>query len=214
MNEDQKSMGPAEEKEILKEIMNMAFGKAAADLAEVVDLFVNLSVPKVDMLSAEDFKEYITTKVADYKAVDIVKQNFWGKFQGRAYLVFSAGAGKKLVMLVQKEPSTSFVSETLDSIGKETLIEVGNMVIGACVGKLTELLGDIVTYTQPEVIIDDTTNGLVFTEKMGPNDTAVLLNARFDFENENVTGFLLLVVSGDSIQWLKKALSEFISKFQ
>ena len=88
-----------EEKEILQEIMNIAFGKAAADLAEVINIFVVLSVPYIQMLKAQDLPEYLKTQVSEYNRISIVEQNFWGEFKGSAFLVFQASAGRELVSL-------------------------------------------------------------------------------------------------------------------
>lgn len=43
-----------DEVEILQEIMNIAFGQAAADLAEVIDIYVELSVPYIKILHATE----------------------------------------------------------------------------------------------------------------------------------------------------------------
>ena len=92
-----------EEREILQEIMNIAFGKAASDLAEIIDIFVVLSVPQVQMLSAQDLPEYLKTQVSAYDHITIVEQNFWGDFKGSAFLAFEASAGRDLVMLFGDE---------------------------------------------------------------------------------------------------------------
>jgi len=43
--QNQETMITEEETDILQEIMNIAFGRAASDLAEYIDIFVILSVP-------------------------------------------------------------------------------------------------------------------------------------------------------------------------
>ena len=47
-----KQMITEEETEILQEIMNIAFGRAASDLAEHVDIFVIISTPAIKLLKA------------------------------------------------------------------------------------------------------------------------------------------------------------------
>ena len=37
------------EKDALQEIMNISFGQAAADLSDVIDLYVTLTVPFIDV---------------------------------------------------------------------------------------------------------------------------------------------------------------------
>ena len=48
-----------EELEILQEIMNIAFGRATSDLAEIIDVYIKLSVPYVNVLKAVELPAYI-----------------------------------------------------------------------------------------------------------------------------------------------------------
>ncbi|WP_300335008.1 chemotaxis protein CheC [Accumulibacter sp.] len=76
MNNVQVDTLSGEEREILQEIMNIAFGKAASDLADIIDIFVVLSVPQVRMLRAQDLPEYLKTQVSAYDQITIVEQNW------------------------------------------------------------------------------------------------------------------------------------------
>ncbi|MDD2308595.1 MAG: chemotaxis protein CheC [Desulfuromonadaceae bacterium] len=202
-----------EEKEILQEIMNIAFGKAAADLAEVINIFVVLSVPHIEILNAQDLPEYLKSQVSSYDRVSIVEQNFWGDFKGSAFLVFQASAGKELISLFG-EGSEDFGSESIDALEKETLMEVGNILIGACVGKLSELLGDAVTYSPPRVVTENSTNDAIPVNIFESGSSAIVLKTVFCFNERNVNGFLFLVTSNDSILWLKKSLATFMEQYE
>ncbi|NTW98426.1 MAG: chemotaxis protein CheC [Geobacteraceae bacterium] len=202
-----------EEKEILQEIMNIAFGKAAADLAEVINIFVILSVPHIEILHSQDLPNYLKTQVSEYERVSIVEQNFWGDFKGSAFLVFQASAGRELVSLFG-DNSNDFASESIDALEKETLMEVGNILIGACVGKLSELLGDAVTYSPPRVVTENTPNDAIPTNIFESGSSAIVLKTVFCFNERNVNGFLFLVTSNGSILWLKKSLVTFMEQYE
>lgn len=202
-----------EEKEILQEIMNIAFGKAAADLAEVINIFVVLSVPHIEILNSQDLPAYLKEQVSEYNRVSIVEQNFWGDFKGSAFLVFQASAGRELVSLFG-EDSNTFGSESVDALEKETLMEVGNILIGACVGKLSELLGDAVTYSPPRVVTENTPNDAIPVNIFDSGSSAIVLKTVFCFNERNVNGFLFLVTSNDSILWLKKSLATFMEQYE
>ena len=147
-----------EEQDILQEIMNIAFGKAAADLAEVINIFVVLSVPDIRIIKAVDLPDYIRTEFSEFGNISIVEQNFWGESKGNALLIYPAGAGKELISLLGDGGELTFESQSSDILEKETLMEVGNILIGACIGKVAELLKDMVTYSPPRVIIEDQPN--------------------------------------------------------
>jgi chemotaxis protein CheC len=202
-----------EEKEILQEIMNIAFGKAAADLAEVINIFVVLSVPNIQMLEARNLPEYLKTQVSEYDRISIVEQNFWGEFKGSAFLVFQASAGRELISLFGDDTEDSG-AESIESLEKETLMEVGNILIGACVGKLSELLGDAVTYSPPRVVSENSPNDAIPINIFENDSSAIILKTVFRFNERDVSGFLFLVTSHDSILWLKKSLVTFMEQFE
>ena len=203
-----------EEKEILQEIMNIAFGKAAADLAEVISIFVRLSVPEIAMVQVIDLPAYLRSEVSCCEPISIIEQNFWGEFKGSAFLVFKSGAGKELISLLDSGGEASFESESLEILERETLMEVGNILIGACVGKVAELLKDVVTYSPPRVIIEDNPDHAIPESLLDPSLTAIILKTVFCFHERDVNGLLFLVTSQESVAWLKNALFEFMEQYE
>ena len=203
-----------EEVEILQEIMNISFGQSAADLADVIDTAVVLSVPYIDIMDVPELPDYIRNHVKDYKNINIVEQKFWGKFRGDALLIFSSGAGKELISLLQADNKNVFESDPFDILERETLMEVGNILIGACVGKLSELLKDVVTYTPPMVIVEKDYREAISNGHYDEDKTAIILKTDFRFDKGDVSGFLFLVTSNDSVRWLKEALRTFIEQYE
>ena len=203
-----------EERDILQEIMNIAFGKAAADLAEVVHIFVVLSVPDIRIVDAADLPDYIRTEFSEFGNISIVEQNFWGEFRGNALLIFPSDSGKELISLLGDGHPVSFESQASDFLENETLMEVGNILIGACVGKVAELLKDMVTYSPPRVIIEDHPSVSMPDTLFDPENSAIILKTVFCFNERNVNGFLFLITSHNSVAWLKKALADFMEQYE
>jgi len=204
-----------EEVEILQEIMNISFGQSAADLADVIDTAVVLSVPFIEILDVPELPDYIRSHVKDYKNINIVEQKFWGKFRGDALLIFSSGAGKELMSLLQSDNKNETDSaDPFDILERETLMEVGNILIGACVGKLSELLKDVVTYTPPLVMVEKDYREAITNANYDEDKKAIILKTDFCFDEGDVSGFLFLVTNNDSVRWLKDALRKFIEQYE
>ena len=214
MNTDTEKLLTDEEIEILKEIMNIAFGKSAADLADVIDTHVVLSVPFIKIMQVTGLPPYFREHVQGHKKISIVEQRFWGKFKGDALLVFSSGAGRSLIHLLQQDRGGIFESEPVEILERESLMEVGNILIGACVGKLAEVLKDVVTYTPPMVVVEKDYDEAIAESHFDPNNTAIVLKTDFRFEKGGVSGFLFLVTSNESVSWLKDALRIFIEQYE
>ena len=204
----------SEEVEILQEIMNIAFGKSAADLADFINTNVVLNVPYISSMRVTELPAYLRTNVKDYKNISIVEQHFWGRFKGDALLVFSSGSGKELIRMLQHGETMSLESDPIEILERETIMEVGNILIGACIGKVAELLKDVVTYTPPLIILERYYDDAISENHFDVNKTAIVLKTDFSFTEGNVSGFLFLITTNDSIIWLKESLRLFIEQYE
>lgn len=202
-----------EERDILQEIMNIAFGKAAADLAEFINIYIALSVPYIGVLKSSDLPQYLKKEIKEYKQVNIVEQKYWGKFKGDALIVFPSGLSKELLTILDPKRELTYESDPIDTLESESLMEVGNILIGACVGKIAELLKDAVTYTPPRVVLEDSSLDEFCKKQLDPNSSIILLKTIFQFKGQDVNGFLFLLTSNDSIGWLRKALLKFMEQY-
>ena len=212
-NDNIKEMITTEETDTLQEIMNIAFGRAASDLAEYVDIFVILNPPLIKVLQAFDLPSYLNNEIKDYERVSVVEQNFWGKFKGNAFLVFPAGTGKRMISLFNNE-NKFFDSEPSHELEKETFLEIGNILIGACIGKIAELLGDVTTYSPPRVVVENGLRGVVYDNLSDPDNLAIVLRTVFEFNDKNVSGFMFILTKQESFAWLKTALYKFLEQYK
>ncbi len=203
----------AEETDLLQEIMNIAFGRAAADLAEYIDIFVLLSPPDVILLQASEIPLYINGELKDYDKVSVVEQSFWGKFKGNAYLFFPAGTGRSIISVLDNGEEV-FQSDVAHEMEKETFLEIGNILIGACIGKISELLGDFSTYSPPRVVVEKSSRDIVSSSLIVPGNVAIVLRTVFEFHEKNIGGYLFIVTKQESFAWLKTALHKFMDQYQ
>jgi chemotaxis protein CheC len=204
-----------EERDILQEVMNIAFGKASAELAEVIDIYVVLSIPDIKLLKTVEVPQYIEAEIEDLESFSVIKQSYTGKFHGTALLLFPGGAGKKLFSLFENGSTAVSESEDISVVlEKETLLEVGNILIGASVSKVAELLDDVVSYRPPRIVIESKPGDIVDWDLAEPDGPVILLQTVFSFEKRDISGLLFLVPSYKSFEWLKKALHAFLEQYE
>jgi len=204
-----------EERDILQEVMNIAFGKASADLAEIIDIYVVLSIPDIKLLKTAEVPGYIESEIDDLENINIIKQSYTGKFHGTALLFFPGGAGKKLFSLFDNGRGAAPESEGLSVVlEKETLLEVGNILIGASVSKVAELLSDVVSYRPPRIIVESKPGEIVDWDLAEPEGPAILMRTVFSFDKRDINGLLFLIPSYKSFEWLKKALHAFLQQYE
>jgi chemotaxis protein CheC len=201
------------EKDALKEIINLSFGDAASSLADIIGTYVLLSVPNVEIMQRDEIMHYIDRELSEPKDLSIVEQYYIGKIKGAAFLVFSHDGSKQLLSLFEGGEKMDTSDYSIDFLEKETLTEVGNIIIGACVSKLAELLSDTVSYLPPRFLWSKNMRSAFSGEIFERESYVILLKTIFQFEEKDVKGFLFLVNSYESVKWLKTAIDEFIEKY-
>ena len=72
----QSSFFSEEERDILQEIMNIAFGNATADLAELIDIQVILSIPDVQVLNFNALPTYLSETISHGARNSVTGQTF------------------------------------------------------------------------------------------------------------------------------------------
>ncbi|MBN1604840.1 MAG: chemotaxis protein CheC [Chitinispirillaceae bacterium] len=203
-----------DQKDILQEIMNIAFGNATADLADVIDIYVELSVPAIELINTGELSGYIDRSLNSYTNAFIISQKFLGDFNGHGLFVFPNGAGHDLVAIIEDTVTKDLNSSPAASLEKEIIMEIGNILIGACVGKISELLNTAVIYSPPKAIIGKSTEFDSFIDSFVPLQTVIAMKTVFKFLQKDINGFIVVLTDQESIKWLKTALDKFMESYQ
>lgn len=202
------------EKDALEEIMNISFGQAAADLSEVMNLSVSLTVPFIDILLRQRIVEYIQNQIADIDNIGMVKQFFSGRFSGSSVLIFPHGEGKKLLQLFNENAGIEMpVDFDIDELERESLIEIANIIMGACISKIAEILGDVVTYSPPRYYSKAQIKQTLQETLVADDSFAIFFKTRFHFKEFDASGFLFLISDYETLEWLKKAICQYLSQY-
>lgn len=201
------------EQDALQEIMNIGFGQAAADLADIINLHVILSVPHIAVMKTDAVLDYMRTEIPETTDMSMITQFFSGRFNGASFLVFPRGEGRKLLQIFDGELQLLGESYDIDILEKETLVEIGNIIIGACVGKIAEMLGDVVGYAPPRFYSHDQIHETLDEILNQDSAFAILFKTVFNFEHQNVSGYLFLVCQHSILPWIKQAIAEFLEQY-
>ena len=200
--------------DILEEMMNIAFGNAAADLAETINLFIELNAPKMRIINIGGLADYITHQIKDFEECSIVEQFYRGEIGGAAFLIFPYGVERDFISLFQDKDVASMKSDIFLELEKEILLEVGNILIGACVGKLFELLDGVSTFFPPRAIVGEVFNESFILKEFDKDDYAITLQTNFRFEDRDIAGYLFLLNHQKTVGHVKKALKKYMEKYK
>jgi len=198
------------QQDAIGELLNIGMGRASAALSEMVGEEVELSVPKVDVISRQEAIKNISDKVGNQ--ITAITETFKGAFWGDALLLFPDKQSLALVRALLKDQDLPM--EILSDMEQEALTEVGNIILNACLGSLANIFKQNLEFELPQYSHGSCEE--VLKQKEGNNspeeqeaEGVLLLQMNFSLEKTKINGYLTLLMDVDSMQALSKQLSEY-----
>ena len=187
----------------LSEIFNIGVGKGADTLNQMLGCQIQIRVPEIQVLTLNELEKQ--AQEFGPKEVATVNLTFDGSLNGNAMLAFPAQSAQNLVSaLTGEEPG----SPELDSVTVDTLSEVGNIIINAVMGSITNFFDQRLNYSLPHYA-EDAIHKLVARHIIDPQYSIILAKAHFSVENLEVDGEIVLVFGVGSLDTLLKAIESF-----
>lgn len=195
------------EKDALIEIVHIGIGKAAASLSQLINKRVELSIPDLEILRLEEIENHYSESIAGETAG--ISQRFFGPFSGDALLLFPQESSVKLINLLLDRGESE---EPLSATEKSALIEVGNILISACLGTFGNMLNAEVGFTNPRLKMEGTRQ--IFSDLFKEQTDlhyGLVLRTEFTVRRNQISGFLVLVFGFPSLDFLKKAIERILN---
>ena len=184
-----------------REVTNVAMGQAAALLASVLDSFVIMPIPNVSMLEVSELQMAVT-QATEHESTSAVCQGFiGGGLAGEVMLVFSDSSYQDIAEMTQ------FDGELDDSAEMELLMDMSNILIGACINGIAEQFDINMSLSHPMVLgrhaksEDIIKNGNDFWK------STLAIDMQISIENKDVHVNLLLLFTEDSIPRFNQLIS-------
>ena len=186
-------------------LLDAAAGRACAALAEMVGGKVRLSVTAVDFCDRGQAAER-ARRQGDGWALVAVQQHFTGPVWGEALLILPETAALHLVRAILGE---AVPLDSMTELEHEALLEIGNVVLNACLGSIADGLGQRLEGSLPvgrhggcEAILDTGPGA------GGGDDQAMILDLDFDLGPARVGGMVAFVVDVVAAHSLRQLVAE------
>jgi chemotaxis protein CheC len=195
----------------LRELINIGYARAAGALSELTGHRIVLEVPNVSMYPIDE----IGIALGAYLKGEVVSvhQVFSGPIAGNALLLLDEEAALMLNRLLVDSDSGTLG----DAATKEVLIEVGNIVLNACLGVFGNLLQVQVTFAVPRMHVEsvDRVLGSITVDEEELR-YGLMIQTKFSLRSSKVSGYLVIVLGVTSLDnmiaavesWEKRQLSE------
>lgn len=197
----------ADQTDMLGELLNIAFARAASPLATLIGRYVELAAPEVSTLSRSMAVPWLQQRFGADSQVHVVQQAFHPTLAGEAVLVMRAEE-KAYAWGLFADPHDQPTPEE----EKDAALEVANLLVGACIGRLAGLLGTTVRYTPPQLTLFDRPLEELDIANVRDLDLLVV-HTRFSVEGTDFESGLFLVLEPEVRSWLATTLERLIETY-
>lgn len=138
------------QEDALKEIISMAFARAAASLSDLINRQIILFIPEISIHSISRLSIELSTFIP--KEIVTINQTFKGEIAGNALLVMNYDSAVDIANMLtdnQASPECDF-----NMSAYEILLEVGNILLNSCLGVFSNLLQIPLHFTAPTLRLE------------------------------------------------------------
>lgn len=198
--EDETPMIKVDMRDACQEIANVAMGRAADLLAKLLDVFVLLPIPNVNVLEVSELTMALKA-TEESSTVSALCQGFIGAgIAGEALLLFHDSSFQdmaKLMRLADPEDKNTEI---------EVLIDTGNVLIGAFLNGISEQLDMKFSQGHPVVLGRHCTVNDLIHDNSEKWQRTLAMEINYRIENHDIQCDLLLLFTEDSIPTLSYKL--------
>ncbi|MBV1907850.1 MAG: response regulator [Kangiellaceae bacterium] len=187
-----------------QEVANVAMGRAGDLLARFLNAFIELPIPKVNHIELAELRMALQFADQD-ETVSSVCQGFIGPgIAGEALLIFNDSSFKNIAKLV------SYKGELNDNLELELLMDIANIIVGACLQGISDQLSINLSQGHPMVLGQHVKVPELISNNVKHWSKTLSIEINYQIENEAINCDLLLLFTEDSIEPLRKRLSYIV----
>lgn len=185
--------------EVCQEIANVAMGRAAGKLAEFLNVFVELPIPKVNYIEISELAMALDFAQKNDQ-VSAVCQGFLGPdLSGEALVIFNHSSFENIAELMKHQ---DVIDENTEL---ELLMDMANILVGSCLQSISEQLDVMLYQSTPFVLRQKSFSSALLAGKQWQKTLSIEIT--YTIENKDISCDLLFLFTEDCIDNLKHRLS-------
>jgi len=191
------------ENDLLGELFNIGVGRAANSLSQMVNQEVTLSVPEVRFISIDEFAKHIGNgKICG------IGQEINGSFDAHSLLLFPEESSMEVVrQMLGQQLSDEFIAE----MQQEAMNEIGNIVLNACIGSISNSIGTKFDVSLP-VFYHDDAEQILGNSIEGGSDIVLFITIDMTLKKSEVVGYMAFLLGPMSLKKLQDQLKDMLAK--
>nr|WP_283812156.1 response regulator [Pseudomonas corrugata] len=186
-----------------RETVNVAIGRAAALIAKVLGVFVQLPVPNVNVLEVGELHMALADAGSSQQLTAICQGFIGSGIAGEALLMFHDSEVADIAQLMQRQSA--------DYSDLEMVLDLSSVLIGACLSSIAEQIDVVFSQGHPQVLGQHA----AIDELIRVNQTrwkkTLAVEISYSLEGHDIRFDLLLLFTEDSIERLTHKLAYLMS---
>ena len=189
-------------RDAFREVVNVAMGRAAALLARVLGVFVQLPLPNVNILEVGELHMALADAQSDERLTAVCQGYIGGGIAGEALLIFHDSEVADMAKLLHHIE--------VDKTSMEMLLDMSSVLIGACLSGIAEQINVRFSQGHPQIL-----------GQHAPIDELIRINQQrwrktlavefsYSIEGHDIHFDLMLLFTEDSVPLLTKKLAYLI----
>lgn len=183
----------SEKLDAYREMANVAMGQAGESLAKMLGEFIDLPIPNVNLITNTELHMAIAD-IQRNESVSAVSQGFISAgINGEALVIFNDSNFGNMVKLLKYSGGKS------SSLELEALMDVSNILIGACLRALSDQLHSVFSHNHPIILgrhcdLDD-----ILKTTTHRKEDMLAIEIAYSIKSQNINFDLLLLFPNKSI---------------
>nr|WP_136251500.1 response regulator [Ningiella ruwaisensis] len=177
-----------EKLDAFRETANVAMGRAGENLARLLNKFINLPIPNISIVHSNELSMMLTHIDTEQQVSAVSKGFVSPTIKGEALIIFNDANIASIQQLLGSDKSDS------EGAAIEALMDVSNIIIGACLNALASQMNVRFTHNSPILLgvhcpVNDIVDGSITRwEKV------LVIEIAYTVASENINFELLLVI--------------------
>ncbi len=184
-----------DEKDVLQELMNVAYGNATAIVADLLDAFASLSIPNIKIMDIQELLNTFHSLRGD--SYFFSTQAFVGEFSGECAFFIDNESANNLATHLELESEEDL---------NDAILELTNILTSSLTTRLAQEMNTQVKFALPSISkipLNEMGNNKAFKQY----SQVIVIDTQLNFQDQKINGEIFILTKDGSIKWLKNQLN-------
>ncbi|NKQ10531.1 response regulator [Pseudomonas sp. SST3] len=188
-------------RDAFREVVNVAMGRAAALLAKVLGVFVQLPIPSVNILEVGELHMALADVAQGDKLTAVCQGYIGGGIAGEALLIFHDSEVADMARLMRAG----------DYLELEMLLDLSSLLISACLSGIADQIDVVFSQGHPQLLGQHASIEELIRLNRQRWKSTLAVEISYSLEGHDVHFDLLLLFTEDSVELLSRKLAHLMS---